>query len=151
MFTYIAVVIIDQWKSYCLTHLDRAGNSECHVDFHISCLACLEARQLVQAISFYFDEEVDLDVDFSYGTVLMWYSRHYNLVVLLQTQASIRPTKAKAIRERNVHLVLLGNLRDVITIELFRRVTRIIQIERRWHYTLRSFSSVKSNLINILL
>jgi hypothetical protein len=72
-------------------------------------------------------------------------------VVLRQTQASIRPTKAKAIRERNVHLMLLGNFGDVVAVEVLRRVARIVQIQCRWHYALRKYSSAESNRIRLLL
>ena len=57
--------------------------------------------------------------------------------VLRQTQTSIRPAKAKAVSERNIYPMLLGDFRDVVAIELLWRITRAIQVERRWHYALQ--------------
>jgi hypothetical protein len=78
-------------------------------------------------------------------------SRPYVSLILRQTQASIRPAKAKAVCERNLHGMLLSNPGNVVAIELFRRIARTIQIECWWHYTLRKFSSAKRNIVKTLL
>ena len=59
---------------------------------------------------------------------------------LPKTQRRVCASKAKAIRQGHFHLFLLRSSSDIITIEIFRRVARIVEIESRWKRVLAALA-----------
>jgi hypothetical protein len=60
-----------------------------------------------------------------------------DILILGQTQASIRATKPETIGESHLHIMLLGVLGHVVAVEVLWGITRLVQVESRRHYALR--------------
>lgn len=53
-----------------------------------------------------------------------------------QTEASIGPSKPKAVRQRDINGPSLSLFRNVVAIEIRRRIAGLLEVKRRWKHAL---------------